>query len=184
MENDLSLLDAARKLDQNALGAIFDRYATDLYNYALRMCGDTVKADNVVGDVFTKFLEQLADGKGPQKNLRSYLYTMTYHRIIDGSRLSRREAPLELADFEPNQNDRQQSMASLLENKLLSDMLIWAIKNHLTANQRHVIVLRFVEEFSLRETAQIVSKDVGSVKSIQNRAIIKLRKVLDHLVSV
>ena len=184
MENDLSLLDAARKLDQNALGAIFDRYATDLYNYALRMCGDTVKADNVVGDVFTKFLEQLSHGKGPQKNLRSYLYTMIYHRIIDGSRLSQREAPLELVDFELNQNDRQQSMASLLENKLLSDMLIRAIKNHLTANQRHVIILRFVEEFSLRETAQIVSKDVSSVKSIQNRAIVKLRKVLDHQVSV
>ena len=60
--------------------------------------------------------------------------------------------------------------------------LILAIKNHLTANQRHVIILRFVEEFSLHETAEIVGKGVGSVKAIQSRAIAKLRKVLDQKV--
>ena len=183
METDLSLLDAARSMDQKALVAIFDRYAAVLYNYALRMCGDVERADNAVGDVFTKLLEQLADGKGPQTNLRAYLYTMTYHHLIDGSRLSQREAPLELADFELDKDNRQQSMASGLENKILTDTLILAIKNHLTATQRHVIVLRFVEEFSLRETAQIVRKEVGSVKSIQNRAIVKLRKVLERMVS-
>ena len=183
METDLSLLDAARRMDHQALGSIFDRYAPDLYNYALRVCGDPLEADYVVGDIFTKFLEQLDVGKGPQTNLRSYLYTMTYHRIIDGSRLSQRETPLELADFELNKGSRQHSMDSSLENKTLLETLLFAIKDHLTANQRHVVILRFVEEFSLLETAQILGKGVNSVKAIQYRAIVKLRKVLDNTVN-
>ncbi len=82
MEAELSLLDAARGMDKKALIAIFDRYAPELYNYALRLCGDPLQADHVVGDVFTKFLERLVAGKGPRTNLRSYLYKMTYHLII------------------------------------------------------------------------------------------------------
>jgi RNA polymerase sigma-70 factor (ECF subfamily) len=183
METDLSLLDAARSMDKKALVAIFDRFATELYNYALHMCGDPLNADNAVGDVFTKFLEQLAAGKGPQTNLRSYLYTMTFHLIVDGSRLSQREAPLELVDFELDKSNGHRLMDSSLENKILLDTLILAIKNHLTTSQRHVVILRFMEEFSLYETAQIVGKDVSSVKAIQYRAIVKLRKVLDHKVS-
>jgi RNA polymerase sigma-70 factor (ECF subfamily) len=183
METDLSLLNAARRMDQRALGVIFDRYAPDLYNYALRVCGDPLEADNIVGDIFSKLLEQLDAGKGPRTNLRSYLYTMTYHHIIDGMQLSQREAPLEFADFELNEGSKYYSMDSSLENKALLETLILAIIDHLTVNQRHVVVLRFVEDFSLLETAQIVGKKVNSVKAIQYRAIAKLRKVLDHTVN-
>ena len=71
MDIEISVLNAAGRMDQEALGAIFDRYAGALYNYAVRICGDPVRADQAVGDVFTKFLEKLALGKGPRTNLRS-----------------------------------------------------------------------------------------------------------------
>ena len=90
METEITLLEAARSMNQEALVAIFDLYATPLYNYALRLCSDPVAADNVVGDVFAKFLDQLAAGKGPNTNLRSYLYQTTYHLIVDEARFSRR----------------------------------------------------------------------------------------------
>jgi RNA polymerase sigma-70 factor (ECF subfamily) len=48
----------------------------------------------------------------------------------------------------------------------------------LTEDQRNVIVLRFQEEFSLQETADIIGKNVNAVKALQNRAIIKLREAL------
>ena len=178
MKTDQPLLNAVRKMDHQALVAVFDRYAPELYNYALGMCGDPLEADQAVGDVFTKFLEQLAAGKGPHTNLRSYLYTMTTHVILDNWRLSRRNAPLELAEFERMIGDENHSMDERLENKILYEALILAIKYHLTANQRHTILLRFAEGFSLLETAQIVGKEVGYVKTTQNRAIAKLRKVL------
>ena len=179
MQADLSLISAARKMDREALVAIFDRYAVQLYNYAMHICGDPLRADQIVGDVFTKLLDQLAAGKGPRTNLRSYLYEMAYNLILDGVRRSRREVPLELTEFEIERGNGHRSMDSTLENKILMDSLIRAIKEQLTASQRHVIVLRFAEGFSLLETAQIVGKEAGNVKVIQNRAIAKLRKVLD-----
>ena len=183
MDTDLTLLDAARKLDQKALVAIFDRYAPDLYNYALYLRSDPSKADNVVGAVFSKFLEQLADGKEPQMNLRSHLYKITYHLTVDEPHFSKREVALEFLNFELNYSDGHQPKASMPENKRVMDKLALAIKKHLTVDQRHVIMLHFLEGFSLPEIAEIVGKKVRNIKAIQSRAITKLSKVMDHTVS-
>ncbi len=180
MEADITLLDAARSMNQDALVKIFDLYSSALYNYALRLCNDPLEADQAVGDVFAKLLEQLSAGNGPSTNLRSYLYEMTYHLIIDKSRYSRREAPLETVDFL-----RQDGSSVLLglEDRMLFETVIRAIKNDLTEDQRHVIILRFLEGFSLRETAEIIGKEVYNVKVIQNRGVAKLRKALDYKVA-
>jgi len=182
MDIELSVLNAARRMDQEALGAIFDRYAGALYNYAVYICGDPVRADQAVGDVFTKLLEHLALGKGPHTNIRSYLYEMTYNLLIDGARRSKREAPLEIAEYQPDRDNGHHTMDTNLENKLLMDALILAIKDQLTTNQRHVIVLRFAEGFNLLETARIVGKQVNNVKVIQNRAIARLRRALEEAI--
>ena len=42
-----------------------------------------------------------------------------------------------------------------------------------------MILLRFLEEFSLRETAAILGKDIQHVKVIQSRALAKLRKAFE-----
>ena len=182
MEADISLLEAARSMNQEALVAIFDLYSAPLYSYALRLCNDPLAADNVVGDVFAKFLDQLAAGKGPNTNLRSYLYQTTYHLIVDEARFSHREAPLEVIDYVQG-NGNGHTPFTGLENRILLDTLVMAIRNELTEDQRHVIVLRFLEGFSLRETADIIGKQVYNVKVIQNRGIAKLRKVLGYKVS-
>jgi RNA polymerase sigma-70 factor (ECF subfamily) len=180
IEADITLLNAARQMNQEALIKIFDLYSSALYNYALRLCNDPLVADNIVGDVFAKLLEQLSAGNGPSKNLRSYLFEITYHLVIDKARYDQREAPLETVEF--MRRDGHSTM-SRMEDQLLFEHVIRAMKNHLTEDQRHVIVLRFLEGFSLRETADIIGKAVYNVKVIQNRGVAKLRKALDHKVA-
>jgi len=175
MEANVTLLADARKMDPDALIEIFDLYAPALYKYANRLCNNAIAADQIVGDIFVKLLEQLKAGKGPSLNLRSYLYEMAYNLIIDEARYHHREAPLEVVDFLRNDGF---SVLTSLENRMLFDAVIIAIKHKLTEDQRHVIILRFLEGFSLRETADIMGKEVYNVKVIQNRGVAKLRKAL------
>jgi RNA polymerase sigma-70 factor, ECF subfamily len=175
MENDTELLKAARAKNKEALEKIFDFYSSALYKYALRWGCDPVMADQIVGDVFVRLLEQLELGKGPETNLRSYLYQMTYHQIIDQGRASRKSAPLEVADGFRHDED---SPSLRLENQMMFDLILKAIEDALTDDQRQVIILRFMEQFSLQETAGIMGKKVNHVKVIQNRAIAKLRKAI------
>jgi len=178
MEVDAQLLDSARRFDKDALIRIFDLYSSPLYHFALRLSGDPVLADHVVGDVFGKLLDQFSLGKGPTRNLRSYLYECTYHQIIDEKKLSRCRAPMEVVEW--LWQDPNTSYASL-ENRLLFQQVGQAMRTCLTADQRHVVILRFLQGCSLRETASITGKSVGNVKVIQGRAILALRKTLEHV---
>lgn len=177
MEDDVELLNSARNWNKDALEKIFEVYASALYNYALRLSHDPMMADEIVGDVFAKLLEQFSLGQGPRTNLRSYLYQATYHMIIDRGKYSRRSAPLEVAEF--HRDDRTSTSANV-EDQALFDVVLKVLRKDLTEDQRHVIVLRFLEEFSLNETAMILRKKVSHIKVIQGRAIAKLRKGLGY----
>lgn len=177
METENTHWDGVSKMNKNAVVEIFDRYGSGLYNYVLRLCGDPMLADQIVGDVFAKLLDQLAAGKGPTSNLRSYLYETAYHQIIDEARYAKRRVSLEAAVW---LSQDQQSALLRLEDEILFKQVLHAIQHRLTDDQRHVIVLRFLEEFSLRETAAILGKRVEHIKVIQGRAIAALRRTLEY----
>jgi RNA polymerase sigma-70 factor (ECF subfamily) len=177
MNDESALLKAARRLDKHALTKIFNTYAPALYNYALRLCSDPIDADNIVGDVFAKLLEKLVAGQGPMTNLKAYLYQMAYHAIVDAARHDHRLAPLDALIDTPDKLKKASVQAHVEEREVLTafkDIL----NNELSEIQRHVIILRFMEDFSLRETAVILDKNVNHVKVIQNRGLAKLRKLL------
>jgi RNA polymerase sigma-70 factor (ECF subfamily) len=177
MEPEQLLLEAAKQMNEEALVKIFDLYATPLYSYTLRLVGDPLLADHIVGDVFARLLEQLAAGHGPRSNLRSYLFETAYHLIVDEARSSHRRAPLEaLSSLRPDIHSAWLSV----EDQIIFEGILEAIEHDLTDDQRHVILLRFLEELSLRETAAILGKEISHIKVIQNRALAKIRTVFER----
>ena len=161
METDLQLLNTAGKMNKDALVKIFDIYASPLYKYAILAGSDPTMADHIVGDVFSKLLDQLSKGNGPSTNLRSYLFECTYRRIISDSRYSQRKISTE--------------DAGLVQGEIDS-ILVQTIQTGLTEYQRHVILLRFYEGFSLKETAAILGKSVNIVKATENQAVETLQR--------
>jgi RNA polymerase sigma-70 factor, ECF subfamily len=175
MQDKTAVVTAARSLDRDALTAIFDEYAPAIYRYLLRLGVYPLEADQVVGDVFARLLDKLVEGKGPRTNLRSYLFQTAYHLVVDHSRDRQRNAPLDVAD---TIKEEDQPVQAQTEEKMLLENLADAMKHELTEDQRNVLILRFQEEFSLQETADITGKNVNAIKALQNRAIKKLREAL------
>lgn len=177
MDREITLLAAARKMDGYALTEIFEIYAPALYKYAYRLCNNAVMADQLVGDVFGKFIEKLSAGQNPGVNLRSYLYGIAYGILAGEMQYTNYFVPttgtvlqqLEHWSIEPGIDERR--LFEAIQRSLCMD---------LTDDQRHVVILRFVEGFSLKETAVIIGKKVNNVKVIQNRGIAALRKALDY----
>jgi DNA-directed RNA polymerase specialized sigma24 family protein len=83
MENEGQLLRSARRLNEEALLAIFDNYAPKVYVRALNQGHDPEQADNVVREVFLGLLDEFSEGKGPKKDLEAYLYRSADHFITD-----------------------------------------------------------------------------------------------------
>jgi RNA polymerase sigma factor (sigma-70 family) len=175
--NDQKLYEAALKLDEDALSAIFDQFSPALYKYALRLCHDPTVAENIVGDAFAQLLEEVAAGKVPAKSLRTYLYKIAHQLLLDHSRANPQKVFVELTLF--HENDKpSETASSWTQERAAMEALISVLNTELNYEQRQVIILRFLDDFSLKETAEIIGKEINSTKVIQNRGIAKLRRAM------
>lgn len=170
-------MEAARKMSVDVFAKIFDLYAPAIYNYAFRLCHDPLKADQIVGNVFTRLVEHLSMGHGSIINVRTYLYELAYHLVVNETCNAHHSALMKAVDV---RHDARYSGDVSSEDWISFEVAMRAILNDLTDDQRHVVILRFMEGFSLKETAAIIGKTVNNVKVIQNRALASLRRVLGY----
>ncbi len=181
MDREITLLAAAKTryedMPEDMPIAVFDIYAPALYKYVFRFCRSAVVADQVVGDILARFLEQLSLGRHYGINLRLGLYAIAYDILVRDVRYSNYFMQIKTKILK--QTD-QSCMNLDIENQQLLENIQQALIYDLTNDQRHVVVLRFVEGFSLKETAVITGGKVGTVKVIQNRGMAALRKALDY----
>jgi RNA polymerase sigma-70 factor (ECF subfamily) len=176
-DNQIGLQELNR-MDAEALAEVFDRYAPAIYKYTYHHTGSALLADQTVGEVFARLLEQCALGRGPVSNLRTYLFEIAYHCVVDEIRYSQRLQSLQTADSAPPAPRREADRA--LEQQVLLEVVRRAMRADLSDDQRHVLILRFLEGFSLRQTARIMGKTVSHVKVLQGRALAALRRALDR----
>jgi RNA polymerase sigma factor (sigma-70 family) len=99
------------------------------------------------------------------------LYRVAYHLVVDNSRRQPQtdlflEETLVAIDSDPRQNTGEQQQ--------LAREALWK----LTTEQRQVILLKYFEDFSNEQVAVALGKPVGSIKSLQSRALAALRRVL------
>ncbi len=163
-----------------ALAAIYDTYSPLIYRYAMRLLGNADLAEDCTAETFARFLNALRNGGGPSKHLKAYLYRVAHNWITDHYRRNAvQQVELEpLSNALPSDGKPLDLQAALSEEQ---ERVRQALLK-LTPEQRQVIVLRFLEEQSLQETAEAMQKPVGAVKALQHRAIAALKRALaeDH----
>ena len=163
---------AARRLDPSVLAQIYDAFSPELYRYAMRLLGDPMQAEDLVAETFSRFLRALHNGGGPKKHLRAYLYRVAHNAAID---IYRQEEPLELSVQESvDEDDNPEQAAELSMQSRWVRQALW----NLTPDQRQVILLKYFQGLSNRQTAIILEKPVGAIKSLQHRALGALRREL------
>lgn len=173
--HDQARLRRARAFDRGALTAIYDDYHPPLYRYIYRQVSEVETARDLTAEVFRRFLQALQAGNGPESNERAWLYRTAHNVVIDHyrRRQHRQHLPLEEPLPAPGQND-----PALLAERGLAVGQVRRALNELTPDQRQVIILKFLEELSNEETAAILNKPVGAVKSLQHRALAALQRLL------
>ncbi|MBI4771831.1 MAG: sigma-70 family RNA polymerase sigma factor [Chloroflexi bacterium] len=172
--NEPRLLEGARRFDRHTLAEIHDLFYPEVYRYAAYRLNDAPLAEDIAGEVFLRLLTALKQGKGPRKTLRGWLMGAASNIINDHYRHSYANPQSELDEGHAASNP---GPADMVELGLRREALRAALRR-LTAEQQHVLALRFGGEYSLEETAQAIGKSVNAVKSLQLRALNSLRRYL------
>jgi RNA polymerase sigma-70 factor, ECF subfamily len=174
MTNENELIQRAARFEQAALGEIYDCYSLGVFRYAVRLLGDTALSEDCVADTFTRYLQALRSGGGPQDHLQAYLYRIAHNWITDQYR-RQPLPPLPLFDeVADGEDDLLQSIIDDMQTRQVRGALVC-----LTPDQRQVIVLKYMEGWKNEAVALALKKPVSAVKGLQHRAIEALRRILE-----
>lgn len=161
-------LRAAQRGDDRAHRWLWDSFAGPVAGF-LRARG-TPEVDEIVNDVFLAAFRQLATFSGDVNEFRAWLFAMARNKRVDKLRWFGRRTVPDVPGPVPVEAAEEAAL------RLIDDDELLGILGTLTPDQRDVIVLRFVAELSLEQTAAAVGKPVGAVKAAQHRALAQLRK--------
>ncbi len=171
-------IDRLISLDPQSITAIHNQYYRDVYRFARFRVNDEVTAEDIAGDVFMRLLEAVHHGQGPRLNLRGWLLKTTANVVNDHYRRlynHPQEDPAEL-----NENSRDLYLAQddpvSINDQAEQRQAIQAALEQLTEAQKMVITLRFGNQLSLEDTAEIMGKNANTIKALQFRALSALKR--------
>jgi RNA polymerase sigma-70 factor (sigma-E family) len=138
---------------------------------AYLLCGDWDRGDDLVQKVLTQLFVRWSHARRAD-NLDAYVQTMLVRRFLDEGRSGwARFVQLTDPETEPHR-----TVSDLPDPATRLD--VRAALASLPARQRAVIVLRFLHDMSVEQTADTLGCRTGTVKSQTSRALAELRRLL------
>ena len=178
-DSETAVHEALSRGDRNrALTLLMGLYGKAVYNYCRHMLGDAALADDVQQ---TTFVQAYTDfGRyGGRSSLRNWLQGIARHRCLDMLKMRRREnrhvevteTPPDTAPVHPTVDDQLQ-LGSI--GKHLANCL-----GRLDVEVREAILLRFMEQLSYEEMADMTGTRAATLQMRVARAMRGLRQCLE-----
>ena len=173
--SERDLVVACQAGDDAALSAFYDRFFSPIYRFVLASTGSREDAEDVTADVFLKAFRGIAAYRDQSKPVAAWLFRIARNEVADHYRRnSRRPATLsiDLQQEEPlGRYDPVETAGLLLD-------LARALAG-LPRDQRQAVLLRLAGGLSTRQTAEVMRKPEGTVRSLLHHGIKALRAAME-----
>ncbi|HEX8847729.1 MAG TPA: sigma-70 family RNA polymerase sigma factor [Pyrinomonadaceae bacterium] len=177
---DVGLLRQIAGGDEQALGALYDRYRLILFGLILRILHSQPEAEDVLQEVFLQVWRKASDFDEARGRPFTWLVTLARSRAIDRLRAL-------------NARDRTATEAAREAVESISDAATDAAKSEqgeivrsalarLPEEQRQALVLAYFEGLTQSEIAERLGTPLGTVKTRMRSGMIKLRELLGERV--
>lgn len=166
------------KKDPQAFGQLYDEYIDKMYRFIFFKVGTKEEAEDLTSDVFLKAWHYLTDER--HVNVRSFsglLYTIARSTLIDFYRKKskRQEFDLEqIPDIQLVQEDH--GLTAITDTIDVKEILV-AIKT-MKQNYQEVILLRYMDDLSISEIAEIIGKNNTATRVLLHRALKLLQQMV------
>ena len=185
-QNDRAFVAKARSGDTDAFRALVERHSRALFRLAFRMTGNTQDAEDVVQDSFLRAYRQL-DKFDERAGFGTWMYRIATNCSLDLMRVRRRRSQTPAEAEGPDDHVAElPSLAPSPERIAMSGEVrerLAAAMNELSETERAAFVLRHFEGFRLEEIGRALECQPGAAKHSVFRAVQKLRRALEPIVS-
>lgn len=161
-----------RAPDTASFADLYEENFDRIYAYVAKRLRDRAAAQDVTSDVFHHALANLQNYEPRGIPFAAWLFRIAANKVYDYRQRQHYEQKLP----PPNLVDQQADYEEAEQTARL-----FSAVRRLPADQRRVIEMRFVDQKSIRETAEKLQRSEGAVKQLQLRAIEALRASLGEV---
>jgi len=160
--------------DPKAFGALYDHYQPQIYRFLYLKVAGREEAEDLTHQVFLNAWLGIPRYKHRGFPFSSWLYQIARNQVVDHYR-ARKEA-VSLEGIDPEAFAERFDEADM-DKSLEVERAIGTIRS-LKQEYQDVLILRFVEDLSVKEVASMMGKSEGAIKLLQHRALRVLREKL------
>ncbi|GAA1599186.1 ECF subfamily RNA polymerase sigma factor, BldN family [Actinoplanes couchii] len=175
-----ALVERAQAGEAEAFGLIYDRYVDTVFRFVYFRVGNRQLAEDLTSDTFLRALKRIGSFTWQGRDLGAWLVTIARNLVADHFKSGRYRLEVTTGDvLDADREDRgpEGSPESAVVDHITNVALLTAVKQ-LNPEQQECIVLRFLQGFSVAETAQTMGKNEGAIKALQYRAVRALNRLL------
>jgi RNA polymerase sigma-70 factor (ECF subfamily) len=168
---------AARAGSPEAWDTLFKRYQLPLYVYVFELVHDEQASLDIVQEAFINAARYIA-GLRDDAKFGSWLFGIAHQKCIQRWRAQKREEELLESPETESLGFEEGPLEVLMREEQEAEFM--NLLNKLPPPQRSVLLLHFIEDFSLEEIAEITGAQLGTVKSRIHYAKKALRKLMEE----
>lgn len=175
-----NLVERAQRGETAAFGLIYDRYLDTVFRFIYFRVGNRQLAEDLTSDTFMRALKRIGSFTWQGRDLGAWLVTIARNLVADHFKSGRYRLEVTTGDvLDADREDRgpEGSPEAAVVDHITNVTLLTAVKQ-LNPEQQECIVLRFLQGFSVAETALSMGKNEGAIKALQYRAVRALARLL------
>src|SRR4029453_1907216 len=175
-----ALVERAQAGESAAFGLIYDRYVDTVFRFVYFRVGNRQLAEDLTSDTFLRALKRIGSFTWPGRALGPRLLPIARNLVADHFKSGRYRLEVttgDVLDADREARGPEGSPEASVVDHITNVALLTGVKQ-LNPEQQECIVLRFLQGFSVAETAQTMGKNEGAIKALQYRAVRALARLL------
>ena len=159
---DETLIEQIKDGNEQAFHHLYERYSAHLYRYFLRLLrGDREKSEDFLQELFLRVLEHVNQFR-KEYAVKTWLYTIATNLCRNEWKKNANRAQL-IESFTPWESPSSSNEDVLDRNQFQKELSKWMLT--VDDMTREIVILRYYQDLTVREIAEIVSIPEGTVKS-------------------
>ncbi|MCY0938853.1 ECF subfamily RNA polymerase sigma factor, BldN family [Streptomyces sp. H34-S4] len=172
----MDLVERAQAGEADAFGRLYDQYSDTVYRYIYYRVGGKATAEDLTSETFLRALRRISTFTWQGRDFGAWLVTIARNLVADHFKSSRFRLEVTTGEM-LDANEVERSPEDSVLESLSNAALLEAVRK-LNPQQQECVTLRFLQGLSVAETARVMGKNEGAIKTLQYRAVRTLARLL------
>jgi len=174
---DQQVVELAIQGNMDAFSILYQRNINKIFSYIYYRTGNTHDAEDLTARVFHRAMLHIRGYVNTGVPFSAWLYRIAHNLVANWHRDNERKKEVPLEDSEFRLPSTKYPESTVMEDQDV-EMLLKSIRK-LSGERQNLIILKYVEDCSNAEIAEIMGRSEGAIKSLYHRTLLALRYELE-----